>query len=182
MSDVIPWSWWFSWWLSHQIRATESYYCGDGPCVAACSICCFFAHFDLGPSFNFLMDSWSFPQLLQSFFLCFCFISLLLSVGWCFTCFVSLLCFSSRYFELQFSFPPADTCNFVFSIWGFAFVAFLLSLVPFAYCWVSDGALLASFPCFVFHAGILSCSLVFLLLTRVILCSPYEVFLLLPSC
>ena len=72
MSDVIPCSWWFSWWLSHQIRATKSYYCGDGPCAAACSICCFFSHLDLGPSPNFFMDCRSFPQLLQSFFLFFC--------------------------------------------------------------------------------------------------------------
>ena len=47
---------------------------------------------------------------------------LLLSVWWCFTCFVSLLCFSCRYLH-------SSTCDFVFCIWGFAFVAFLLSLV-----------------------------------------------------
>ena len=52
----------------------------------------------------------------------------------------------------------------------------------FAYCWVLDAALLALFPCFLFHVGILSSSLVFLLLTRSILCSPYEVLLLIPSC
>ena len=91
----------------------------------------FLAHFHLGASVNFLMDSRSFPQLLQSFFLCFCFICLLLSVGCCFTCFVSLLSFSCRYLEFQFSFPPADTFNFVFSIWGFAFDPFLLKYFKF---------------------------------------------------
>ena len=45
-------------------------------------------------------------------------------------CFLAL--FSCKYLAFQFSFSPADTCNFVFCIWGFAFVAFLLSLVAYA--------------------------------------------------
>ena len=44
-------------------------------------------------------------------------------------CFLAL--FSCRYLAFQFSFPPTDTCTFVFCIWGFAFVAFLLSLVAY---------------------------------------------------
>ena len=42
-------------------------------------------------------------------------------------CFLGL--FSCRHLALQFTFPPADTCTFVFCIWGFAFVAFLLRLL-----------------------------------------------------
>ena len=45
-------------------------------------------------------------------------------------CFLAL--FSCRYLAFQFTFPPADTCTFVFCIWGFAFVAFLVSLVAYA--------------------------------------------------
>jgi len=51
---------------------------------------------------------------------------LMLSVRWCFTCFVSLLCFSCRYLD-------SNTFDFVFCIRGFAFVAFLLGLVAYAY-------------------------------------------------
>ena len=50
---------------------------------------------------------------------------LMLSVRWCFTCFVSLLCFPCRYLDSR-------TCDFVFCIRGFAFVAFLLGLVAYA--------------------------------------------------
>ena len=35
-------------------------------------------------------------------------------------------------FVFQFTFLHADTCTFVFCIWGFAFVSFLLSLVAYA--------------------------------------------------
>ena len=45
-------------------------------------------------------------------------------------CFLGL--FSCRHLAFQFTFPPTDTCTFVFCIWGFAFVAFLLSLVAYA--------------------------------------------------
>ena len=40
---------------------------------------------------------------------------LVLSVCWCFTCVVSLLCFSCRFIH-------SSLCGFVFCIWGFAFV------------------------------------------------------------
>ena len=45
-------------------------------------------------------------------------------------CFLGL--FSCKYLAFQFTFPPADTCTFMFCIWGFAFVVFLVSLVAYA--------------------------------------------------
>ena len=105
---------------SHKTRGIENYYCDHAPCVAMCSICCFLGHFHLAPSVILCMHSQSFPQLLQTCFLCFCFICLFLSVGYC-------------------------------------------------------------FPCFLFHAGVFSFSLLFQLLRPSILCSLYEVLLLFPS-
>ncbi|KAH1221355.1 hypothetical protein GmHk_12G034802 [Glycine max] len=74
----------------------------------------FWGHFHLGPSVIFCMHSRSFPQLLQTCFLCFCFICLFLSVGYCFPCFVSLFFFHASVFSSSLVFQllrPSILCS-----------------------------------------------------------------------
>ena len=114
-------------------------YCVHAPCANTCPIWWFFGHFHLAPSVTFCMHFRSFPQLLQTCFLCFCVIPLFLSVGYCFASFVCLLSFSFLCLHFQFSFPVAEAFQFVFSLWGSAFVSFLLKYFKFScfLCFIS---------------------------------------------
>ena len=116
----------------HKTRGIENYYCGHAPCAATCSICCFLGAFPLRSSVIFCMHSRSFPQLLQTCFLCFCFICLFLSVGYCFPCFVSLFFFHASVFSssLVFQLPrPSILCSLYEVLLLFPFCLNILSFL-----------------------------------------------------
>ena len=110
----------------HKTRGIENYYCGHAPCAATCSICCFLGAFPLGSKCHLLhafpIIPSTTPNLLSLFLL-----HLLIPECWILLSLLRFLVFfSCKCLQFQFSFPAAEAFHFVFSIWGFAFVSFLL--------------------------------------------------------